>query len=147
MWIPFLLLKNFKIAAFGHDFIAYRTVRPYALGNARHLSAASFNPSKEYAKTGLPAKSTQALADSGVKNVDVVGGAEVPVVGFSTVAASDVAVDDDGPVVRNDNGANASHEDVAAIVATRAKTAVDNLGMVVGIFLILCLVPRVYLSG
>lgn len=38
MCIPFLL-NNFNMVPLGQAFIAYRTVSPYALGNARHASA------------------------------------------------------------------------------------------------------------
>jgi hypothetical protein len=46
MWIP-LELKYFRIAALGQAFIAYRTVNPNALGNAKHESEDSFNFARE----------------------------------------------------------------------------------------------------
>ena len=48
MWMP-LEEKNLRIAELGQAFIAYRTVNPYALGKAKHASAASWSFSKEYA--------------------------------------------------------------------------------------------------
>lgn len=125
MWIP-REWKYFRIAALGHAFIAYRTVNPYALGNARHLLAASCNFSNEYAYTGLPARSMHALADSAVKNADVVGGASVR----STVAAREVVVvvvvrrmvgDDD------DNGVNAPHDEVSIETAAATRVTVIRI--------------------
>jgi len=41
--------KSFNMTALGQAFIAYRTVRPKALGNARHDEAAERSNGREYA--------------------------------------------------------------------------------------------------
>jgi len=92
MWIP-LELKYLRMAALGHAFMAYRTVSPYALGKARQSSAAFWSRSREYAKAGLPARSIQAFAISGVKKTEVSGGASVLLTVASIAVFCDGLVD------------------------------------------------------
>lgn len=55
--------------------MAYRTVKPYALGNARHASADLASESREYAYKGVPpATSMHDCASSGVRKLDEVAG-------------------------------------------------------------------------
>jgi hypothetical protein len=54
--------------------MAYRTVRPYALGKAKHASADRSSCSTLYAYSGVPpAASMHDLAASGVRNTDDAG--------------------------------------------------------------------------
>jgi len=55
--------------------MAYRTVKPYALGNARHASADLARVSREYAYRGVPeATSMHDCASSGVRKLEEVAG-------------------------------------------------------------------------
>jgi hypothetical protein len=55
--------------------MAYRTVKPYALGNARHASADLERASREYAYRGVPeATSMHDCASSGVRKLEEVAG-------------------------------------------------------------------------
>ena len=55
--------------------MAYRTVKPYALGNARHASADLASEPREYAYKGVPpATSMHDCASSGVRKLEEVAG-------------------------------------------------------------------------
>ena len=98
--------------------MAYRTVKPYALGKARHASADLASTSREYAYRGVPeATSMHDCASSGVRKLDEVAG----------VARRRVV--ELGGVLLNLVGANALAEDAIAI--KMAKLAGDAF-MVVG---------------
>lgn len=91
--------------------MAYRTVKPYALGKARHASADLASTSREYAYRGVPeATSMHDCASSGVRKLDEVAG----------VARRRVVLG-----VLNFVGANALAEDAIAI--KMAKLAGDAL--------------------
>ena len=91
--------------------MAYRTVKPYALGKARHASADLASTSREYAYRGVPeATSMHDCASSGVRKLDEVAG----------VARRRVEL---GGVLLNLVGANALAEDAIAI--KMAKLAGD----------------------
>jgi hypothetical protein len=66
--------RNLRMLELGHAFMAYRTVRPYALGKAKQASADRSNCSRLYAYSGVPpAASMHDLAASGVRNTDDAG--------------------------------------------------------------------------
>jgi len=89
--------------------MAYRTVKPYALGKARHASADLASASREYAYRGVPeATSMHDCASSGVRKLDEVAGVARRIVELG---------------VLNLVGANALAEDAIAI--KMAKLARD----------------------
>jgi hypothetical protein len=66
--------KNLRMLELGHAFMAYRTVRPYALGKAKQASADRSSCSRLYAYSGVPpAASMHDLAVSGVRNTEDAG--------------------------------------------------------------------------
>jgi hypothetical protein len=91
-------------------------VIPYALGNARHASAASVSFSKEYAYKGLPpAISIQAFAVSGVKKTDFSGFAMAIATAF---------------LLLNPAGEKAPHGDRAPIVE-RARILLETMRILI----------------
>ena len=60
--------NSWRMAAFGDAFMAYRTVSPYACGNASAASACARRPPAEYANAGVPTAARTPSAWPGVRN-------------------------------------------------------------------------------